>query len=206
MNLAHEPTKVLVTGQSGSGKTTFWTRFVVNTPARIKFVYDHEGECSYRAGINPARTIEELGRAAGTPWCVFDPATMFPGDAEGGWRFFCDFAFSVSNKLQGRKLLCTDELQKITDTHKLSKPFATVLETGRRYELDCAFIAQQPNLLHNRVRNQLTEVVSFLQLDHNAIGWLEGIGFDGQALPALRPGAFLTRNLRNGTSEAGRVF
>lgn len=206
MNLAHEPSKVLVTGQSGSGKTTFWTRYVCNTAARVKFIYDHEGEFSHRAGIAPARTIEELGKAAGTPWCIFDPSTMFEGDAESGWEFFCDFAFSVSKRIRGRKLLATDELQKITDHHKLQKAFATVLETGRRYELDTAFIAQQPNLLHNRVRNQLTEVVSFLQLDHNAIGWLEGVGIAGETLPTLPPGSFLFRNLRTGESGSGRVF
>lgn len=206
MNLAHEPTKVLVTGQSGSGKTTFWTRYLLNTLARTKYVYDHEGEFSHRAGIAPARTIEELGRAAGTPWCIFDPSAMFEGESEEGWEFFCDFVFSVAKRTRGRKLLATDELQKITDHHKLQRSFATVLETGRRYELDCAFIAQQPNLLHNRVRNQLTEVVSFLQLDHNAIGWLEGIGMDGEILPTLPPGSFLHRNLRTGDHGTGRVF
>jgi hypothetical protein len=81
-----------------------------------------------------------------------------------------------------------------------------VLETGRRYGLDAAMISQQPNLIHNRIRNQLTEVVTFQQMDPTAVDWLETVGFDPEAVRALRPGQFLVRNLNSGAQTNGKVF
>jgi hypothetical protein len=67
-------------------------------------------------------------------------------------------------------------------------------------------ISQQPNLIHNRIRNQLTEMVTFQQMDPTAVDWLETVGFDPEAVRALRPGQFLARNLNTGQANQGRVF
>ena len=67
-------------------------------------------------------------------------------------------------------------------------------------------ISQQPNLIHNRIRNQLTEAVSFRQLDQSAMEWLEGVGFDPEALRGLPDGAYLARNLKSGAVASGRLF
>ena len=81
-----------------------------------------------------------------------------------------------------------------------------VLETGRRYGLDFAGITQQPNLVHNRIRNQATEVIAFQQMDARSVEWCESVGFDGDAIRALPPGRYLARNLKSGGTAAGRVF
>jgi len=72
--------------------------------------------------------------------------------------------------------------------------------------LDFAGIAQQPNLIHNRVRNQATEVVAFQQMDPRAVDWCAAVGFDPEAIRALRPGEYLARNLKSGGTARGRVF
>jgi hypothetical protein len=82
----------------------------------------------------------------------------------------------------------------------------TVLETGRRYGLDAAMISQQPNLIHNRARNQLTEVVTFAQTDANALQYLEQAGFDAETVRKLPLGAWLARNLNSGAQDRGAVF
>lgn len=206
MDLAHKPYKLLITGASGSGKSTYWTRYITGTAARIKFVFDHEGEFAYRHKIKPAVTIEELAAGTGHGWAVYDPSVMFAGRLGEGFDFFCDFAFQVSSSLDGRKLFCCDELQKLVGTNQVSPELALVLETGRRYGLDVALITQQPNLVHNRIRNQLTEVVSFRQIDAAPIQWLEGAGFKGEELSALPNGRFVARNLLTGGQATGLLF
>ncbi len=206
MQLEHKPSKVLIVGCSGSGKTQYWTRYLLGSRARLKFVFDHEGEFAGRLKFRPATTLEQLATAAGRGWCVFDPARLYPGATPEAFAFFLDFAFTLSTQTGGRKLFACDELQAVTDTHTVSPELACVLETGRRYGLDFAAIAQQPNLVHNRVRNQATEVVTFQQMDPRAVDWCAAVGFDPAAVRGLAPGQYLARNLKTGGPAAGRVF
>lgn len=206
MQLTHRAHKLLVTGRSGSGKTTFWVRYLLGTPAGLKFVFDHEGELSHRLGVPPAVNVDQLGQAAASGWCIYDPAAMFPGRLEEAFNFFCEFAFTVATRIPGRKIFACDELQKLVGTAKVSTELAMVLETGRRYGLDAAMISQQPNLIHNRIRNQVTEVVTFQQMDPNAVEYLEAVGFEPEQIRALRPGSFLARNLNSGAQSSGKVF
>jgi hypothetical protein len=79
-------------------------------------------------------------------------------------------------------------------------------ETGRRYGLDTILISQQPNLIHNRIRNQLMEVVTFCQVDGQAMVFSEENGFEDDQVRGLVPGQFLVRNLSSGATAAGRMF
>ncbi len=131
---------------------------------------------------------------------------MYPGRTAEAFDFFCRWAFESSGRLPGRKLFACDELQVLVNTAALPAALALVLETGRRVGLDVALIAQQPNLVHNRIRNQMTAVVTFQQVDPRAVDWCAEVGFDPAAVRALRPGHYLARNLKTGGQSAGRVF
>lgn len=206
MNFSHRPTKILLTGRSGTGKTTYFLAYLTRAPYRKKFVFDGEGEISHKLGKRPATSPQELLGALGGEWIVYDPAKMFPGDTAAGFRFFCDWSFHMGTRLPGPKLFAADELQKVTDQYGNCKELALILETGRRYEIDAILIAQQPNLIHNRTRNQLTEIVSFAQNDARAVQFLEDMGLAGPTIRNLRPGQFLAKNLQNGKEAAGKVF
>ena len=206
MDLTHKPTKILVTGASGTGKTTFWTRYLLGTPARVKFVFDHQGEMAVRLGVPAALDLPQLAQMTAQGWAIFDPAHLFPGRTPEGFNFFCDFAFNVAQRTPGRKVFACDELQALTDTNSLSEELSMVLETGRRYSLDAAMISQAPNLIHNRVRNQLTEVVTFRQVDARAVQWLTEADFSEVAVRGLRPGWFIAKNLTTGGMSSGKVF
>jgi GTPase SAR1 family protein len=205
MDLAHRPTKVLITGKSGSGKSTYYTRFVQNTEAK-RFIFDHEGEFAFRTGLKAATGARELLDRVSRPYVIFDPVEMFPGDTEAGFAFFCQWSFEMGSRLPGTKLFACDELQKLGGTNTVPWELALLLETGRRHSIDTVFIAQQPNLIHNRIRNQLTEVVSFAQLDDNAIHFLADVGFKEDELRALQPGQYVVRNLNSGAESRGRIF
>lgn len=206
MDFAHQPTKVLITGGSGTGKSTYWTRFCLGYAAKTKFVYDHEGELAQRLRIKPARTLPELAWAIHSGWVIFDPHARWAGRLEEGFAFFCDFVFRASQDLPGTKLFACDELQCLVDTHTLSDELRLILQTGRRYGIDFAAISQQPNELHNRIRAQLTEIVSFLQVEPRAIEWLVAAGFTDPALRGLRAGEYIARNLRTRGEMRGSVF
>lgn len=205
--VAHTGTKLLVCGNSGTGKTTFSLRYLVGTDAARVFVFDHEGEIWQRLGVRPALTFEELKTSLLEDRIViFDPAVEFPGDKPGAFAYFCELCFQLSQTFAGRKLLVTDEIQKFTDTDNVDASFATVLETGRRAELDLLAITRAPNLLHNRVRNELTEVVSFRLIDPRAGEFLRVVGLDLEQVRQLPRGHYLARDLDTGVVSAGRVF
>jgi len=206
MLLNHRPTKILVTGNSGCGKSTFYTRYLLNSPQTFKFVFDHEGEFGYRNGLPTAKTPDELLAAVERKWIIFDPVKEFPGRTLEAFEFFTEWTFNLSEKLPGTKLFACDELQTIVDVHDTPPGLRLILETGRRQGIDTILVTQQPNIVHNRVRNQLTEVVAFSQVDENAVKFLESLGFDGEEVRQLSPGKFVLFDLRRRRWQRGDVF
>jgi hypothetical protein len=188
------------------GKSTYFSRVLSHHPSQWKFIFDHEGELQHRLGLSAVTEPSELSGAVEGRWVVFDSSKVWPGRTFEAFDFFCDWVFEVSQQLRGPKLFCCDELQKLTDTRQVSLPFSTLLETGRRYEIDGLMVSQAPNLLHNRIRNQLTELVTFAHLDSNAIAFLEDVGLKAQDVRELSPGQFIALNLSSGGSTRGAVF
>lgn len=207
MNLSHRPSKVLVTGCSGSGKSTFASQYLVNTKAALKLVFDHELEFASRSRLPVARTPEELADQVKTGWVLFDPASMFPGRSDDSLAFFMDWSMSVSDSVPGRKVLFVDELQLFVDCHKWPEDLARVVQTGRRYELDLLICSQQVNELHNRLRQQLTEIVTFRQQEDLALAWLQKAGpLDVETIRALQPGEYLSWVRLSGQVNSGKIF
>jgi hypothetical protein len=196
----------LITGKSGMGKSTYFSRVLSHHPAQWKFIFDHEGELQVRLGLPAITDPSELSAAVEGRWVVFDSSKAFPGRTFEAFDFFCDWVFEIAQQLKGPKLFCCDELQKLTDTRSVSLPFSTLLETGRRYEIDGLMVSQAPNLLHNRIRNQLTELVTFAHLDHNALQFLVDVGCNDEEVRGLAPGQFIALNLSSGGSTRGAVF
>lgn len=204
-NFSHPSKKVLVTGVSGTGKSTLFEKLIRKEKARLKFVFDHQGEFSARFNVPAVCDPEGLcEKVALGGWVVFDPVKMCPGRSEDAFRFYCDFVFAISETVKGRKLFCCDELQKLTNNSEEPAELLCILDTGRRYELDCFFISQAPNRIHNGIRNQLTEIYTFRQSDKNAIAYLKDNGFDEEQVRTLGQFKYLWRNLDTGeTAEGG---
>lgn len=206
MQLFHRSNKALITGGSGTGKTTYWTRLILGYRAQTKFVFDSEGELAYRLDATPATSPEQIGAAIPSGWVIYDPEPMFGSDLERGFAFFSSFAFEASARLPGTKLFACDELQAFVNVQTLSPELRDIMQRGRRRGLDFVAVTHQPNELNNKVRSQLTEVVSFLQIEERAISWLTAAGFEESDLRGLRPGEFIARNLRGRGAVRGQVF
>jgi GTPase SAR1 family protein len=209
MNLAHQSRKILVTGQSGQGKSTYFARFLSHSFKTFYdkiFVYDHIGEMAYRLNIAPALSVDDLSRQWEEGFICYDPAEMFPGETDSGWNFYCEWVFDrCRNNLGMTKLIAVDELQLFSSTAQLSWEQCCVVETGRKYELDFLGISQQMNLVHNRLRNQLTELVSFRQEEQLIIDALEERGFSPEVLRSLKKGEFIGRNFQTGDTFTGTL-
>lgn len=202
--LNHPAWRVMLVGRSGNGKSTYWNRVILNAPHRRKFVFDHEGEFCQRNGFAPATSPTELDASLGTGWTVFDPSPMFAGRLAAAFAFFCDWVFEVSGYVPGTKLFACDEIQKFTQPDKDPVQFLKVIETGRRRAIDALFISQASNRIHNSIRNQVTEIVTFRQSDEQAVKFLRDQGFDEDAVRGLHKGDFILRN--DHVEQTGNVF
>jgi hypothetical protein len=210
--LQHKPTKVLVTGVSGSGKSTYFIQYVQNARSlfRTIFVFDHEGEFAYRLNAQSAFTPDQMIRQFDTGLVIYDPSEMFEGDIPAAFAFFAEWSFAVTKASvlatgeYAKRLFACDELQTMVGTDSIPREFALVLETGRRWGLDAIVIAQQLNLCHNRIRNQITEMVAFQTTEPLVLGALQERGFNPEAVASLQPFEFILRN-RAGFEQTGKI-
>lgn len=217
MLLAHQPLKVVVTGKSGSGKTTYFQKLIENgwqTYWKTIFLYDWQGELSFRLKVPSITKTSEFPEVLKTSGFIcFDPSLEFEGDYETGLDFFAKWAFEVSKKCTSEqqelcpppRLFGCDELQLITSNSGLSGELQTVLQTGRRWGLDFAVVSQQLNELDNVFRNQMTERVTFQHEDPYVLSVMRDWGFDPDEVSRLAPGSYLWRDDKGGFRR-GRIF
>jgi hypothetical protein len=198
MQRAHKRFHLGVFGGSGSGKSTYAMKFVANAPAKCVFLFDPEGEFSDCMNLQPARTTYELDQAIRSGWVCFDPHTMFPGELEKALEYFTQLALTAAKLIPGRKFFVIDELGNYVTGSTVPKPLKILAQTGRRYGVDCVFIGQQPNHIHNAIRCQLTEVICFQLTEDCALEFPKKFGFDVEAIRALQPFQFIARNNRGG--------
>jgi hypothetical protein len=210
MNLAHRSKKLIITGQSGTGKSTYFTEYVLSAFRSIYnrvYIFDHQGEFASRTGIRSALTPEDLTELHQTGMIVFDPSVMFPGETESAWNFFCEWVFArCQRNMGGAKLIAVDELQMFSSTSQLSWELSCVVETGRKFELDFCAITQQLNLVHNRLRNQATEIVTFRHIDKLILNALTDLGFDQEVVTGLTTGEYIDRDMTHSVELHGNIF
>jgi molybdopterin-guanine dinucleotide biosynthesis protein len=195
----HPPKKVLITGGSGSGKTTLAEKLMRAEKARWKFVYDHDGQYSSRFGVEAVSRSGDLDEAVARGGFVcYDPVEDFEDDFPKGLQFFCAYILAQSKQLRGRKLFYCDEIDLLTTTTTYPRELVALMQTGRRYEIDCVLIAGQPNKLHNCVRTQLTEVYTFIHTDEPAMKFLSDNGIEEETIRSLGSHGWAYRHLRTG--------
>lgn len=212
-NQDHPSIKVLITGISGSGKTTLLEKIVARELLKISrtkkrwwvFIYDHKDrDMEKRFGVAPCYTKEELNCATARGGVViFNPSKMFPGNREEGFEWWCKWLWSVKSAIKGVKIIIADELQSLVGISSKPRPLCVILDEGRTFEMDCYFISQAVNAIHNAVRNQIREVFVMMQGDENGWTWLIDKGFSKTEILSLTNGLWLYKNLNTGTSAKG---
>lgn len=202
----HRPTKVGIFGNSGYGKSQYQLRLALASRAHYKFVFDHKREFETLAGAIPCSTTAEIDAAVPTGWIVFNPHRLFPGKLPEAFDFFCDYSWQCAEALGHTKLFVADELALLTEGSK-PQPLCRIMEDGRSVALDCAMTSHGPNALHNRIRTQFTEIVTFCQKSAPALEVMEReYNFDPLKVSGLDRGEFIAQNLETGRFQGGRVF
>lgn len=208
MQIHHKPTKILILGRSGSGKSTYETRYVLAAKHDRVFIYDHKLEFLERLQIQPCYSIDDLTKAIEDERRIISYSYLedYPGDSTAGFEFFCEWVFEVAKALQVKSLFVADEINRFTTTSEMGWEFRQLIEDGRLQGLDFIGTSHAANQISNRLRLQLTEVVALNSRDKRPLEFLDDLGFDTDEIQKLEVGQFVTLMLDTGVFTRGRLF
>jgi hypothetical protein len=178
---------------------------LANAPLDYRFIFDAEDEYSQRLRLQPAEDAYRLSLHLCTGWIVFDPHTMFTGRLDDGFAFFCEWVFTMSERLPGRKLLVVDEAWRYVDSRTHPVELESCVRSGRKRGLECLFNTQTPNLLHSTIRNECSELVCFRLSDQKCLEMPAARGFEVDQVKALPDLHFISRNLDSGGELRGAI-
>jgi hypothetical protein len=198
--------KVAICGISGSGKTTLFEKLIRREKGvRWVFVYDHkQGDMARRFGVKPCFDGESLERAMERgKFVCFNPSLNFAGKKAEGFKFFCKLVWAIAKEFHGKKILAVDELDALVDARREPEELCEILDEGRTFELQCFFIMQAMNGIHNQVRKQLTEIFCMIQGDKNGLEFFEERGMDVAEIKTLKHGEFIYQNKNTGQLQRG---
>lgn len=197
----------LVAGRSGTGKTTFCLRYLVNAShLRGRWVWDADGQISTRLGLPAATTAEELEASLEDEWSIFDPNVLFPGRHADGFAWFAGWAYGAAARTAGPSVLLVDEVWRYCSPHSIPQPLAECIQTGRVRGLSCMFATQRPNKLNGSITNEVTECVSFRLQDRLALSVVQECGLPASDVSALPPGSWLSVSCETGARLSGRLW
>ena len=212
-----EPRNTTVVGMTGSGKTTFVIRYLLNTQPACRFIFDDENRTAPRLKIKPCFTEAELVAALSTRWVVFNPARMFyplPGDRDilapkkRAFAFFCAWVFEVCKGGPGEKVVSLPEIWRFCTPDSIPPGFASLLQMGRELGVHVLCDTQRPELVNDSVLGQTTEMVCFRLLGpaSDALRTVQKLGADSQRIANLPLGSFVSYNRLSGVTLTGNLF
>lgn len=196
----------LICGVSGSGKSTFALRYLVNCQVACRFIFDPDGEASARLNLSPASTAVELEDDLSSGWVIFDPHAMFPGRVSDAFRFFCEWSYDAASRLDGVKVFLVDEVWKYCSPLNIPEELALCIQTGRKRGLAMIFCTQRPNRLNEAITNEVSELVCFRLQGENALRVVNNLVGRPVPAPDLPLGEFFAVNLDSGSEARGKLF
>lgn len=201
------PANTLIVGMTGSGKTTFALKYLLNAPdIACRFIFDDLGRFATRLRIRPAYTGRELEAALSARWVVWNPHRAFPGDTRAAFRAFCAFVFEACKRGPGRKLVVVDELWQWCSADAIPRELALVAQCGREENIELVTCTQRPELVNASITGSATELVCFRLDEPDALRTVRKLGADPEAVAALPLGAYIARNRLSGGILSGKMF
>ena len=186
------PALTLIVGMTGSGKSTFAYRHLLNTPAACRFIFDDLGRAAVRLRLRPSYTSVELETAVPSKWVIFNPHRMFPGDPKSAFKFFCDWAYKVSQRGPGKKLVLVDEVWQWQDGRVMPKELAMIVQTGREENIEFVCCTQLPHDVNDAITGQSTEMVCFRLDEPKALARIRELRADSELVRNLPLGSFIS--------------
>jgi hypothetical protein len=201
-------------GVSGSGKSTLALRYLVNAPLSARFLFDPDpgefnpqlGEFADRLGLDPARDLWELSLALCRGWIAYDPHTMFEGQLQEAFKWFCDYAWEKSAAIPGEKVLVVDEAWAYQTSQSIPDELQRIVQSGRKRNLHLMVLTQEPNRFNSSILNGVSEFICFKLQSRPALDLVEKyFGFDGEEVSNLQDLQFVARNCDSGGELRGKI-
>jgi hypothetical protein len=206
---AHKPWFVLISGISGTGKSTLGAKLARDTMRkhRFNFFFDPEGQWANWLGGYLCRSLDEAARAiASTGVCFYCPdefdsqQTGFEKFSEWFWQFGCSF--------RGTKCLWHDEADSDIP-HAPAKfavsPLQRILGKGRKRGMKYVAITPALQLLPTTCRMQFKQVYAFANPDPVCAGYMTEKGIPADLYERLSPGQFLYLETMTRECKAGKI-
>ncbi len=224
------PSVSLVVGRSGSGKTSFCYRLIVNAltpqdanpePAACVFIYDWKREAEIRLGIPAVTSLAGCEASLERRIVVFNPHPMFPGttlvkppeggekvpnDYRHGVRWFCDWVFEVSKRGPGRKIVYLDELREFQSVFYLPHEIGRIARLGRAAGLQLLTSTQFPRDYHKDLRSSVTEWICFSVTEPVELDAIRPYFSGVDAAASLKRGEFVAFNRDSGAMLRSKLF
>ncbi len=210
MNIERKASHVGIFGKSGKGKTTYGLRYIVGSFHDRVFIFDHQSEFAFRLKTLPVLHLGQVREMAKTErYIIYDYTKEFPGNLEYAFDAFATEVFDMATQyLEPQNidsLFVCDEVTKCTPNAQCPQPLKNILQTGRRYNLDSCLLSQQPNRLHNEIREQLTELVLFNLVDENSLKFVKNMGKNTDEILALNDLEYKWYDLARGDERKGKL-
>lgn len=192
---------------SGSGKSTFAYRYLLNAPAACRFIFDDQGRAATRLQIPPCYTAAQLEAALATRWVIFNPRQMFQdGDYKSAFRYFCSWAFHCSKRAPGKKFVLVDEIWQWQDRDTIPRELDTLVRLGREENLELVTATQSPSEVSASITGQCTELVSFLLAEPKELACVQRLGLDAREIAGFPPGTYVSLNRLSRGRLSGKLF
>ncbi|HVV00141.1 MAG TPA: hypothetical protein VHH88_02190 [Verrucomicrobiae bacterium] len=195
----------LITGMTGSGKSTFALRYLVNAAAACCFIFDDLGRAATRLGVNPCYTAHQIEAALATRRVIFNPWKMFD-DGKMAFRWFCQWVYDASVRGPGKKLFLVDEIWQWQTNQQIPPELAKVAQAGREENIELVCATQLPHRINASITGQTTELVCFRLNERLALDCIADLGAAREKVSQLPLGSFLSYNRLLPGSLAGKVF
>jgi len=160
---------------------------------------------AHRLNCDAAADEYQLSLALCRGWVLFNPHRMFPGRAADAFNFFCDWAFAMSERLPGRKLLMIDEAWRYVTGRRYPDEVANCVQAGGHHGLECCFNTQRPHEIHEAIKNECSELVCFTLHGDKSLDWIKSQGLNPEEVTHLEKLQFVARAIDSGAELRGRI-
>ena len=211
-----QPQHTAVFGMTGSGKTTFVIRYLLNDDsAACRFIFDDLNLMAPRLKLPLCCTPDDLEASLPTRWSAFNPIKILPqfgGDMKKAFRWWLRWVNHVAARGPGKKMVVIPEVWRHCNPDSVPSELALLAQAGRELNVEIIVDTQRPEMLNGSLTASLTEIILFRQMSPDARRATEkllletGAGFDAEQLRSLPLGSFVGFNRLSGASLAGKVF
>ena len=207
------PQHTLIVGMTGSGKTTFVNRYLLNdNAAACRFIFDDLNRMAPRLKLSACYSQAQLETSLATRWSAFNPARLFPGDTKNAFRWWCRWVFHVAGRGPGKKMVVIPEVWRHCNPDSIPPELALLAQAGRELHVELIADTQRPELLNGSLVGAATEIVAFKLQSGEGLKSLDrmwsdsGIASARSTVAALPLGSFVGFNRLSGASLAGKMF